>query len=120
MSDPETNYPQYLIQSALAAGVPWHRASDMTTEEVATVAQVRQGQIKELTQIAAWIAYNAAALTGVAVNAPSRFPKLEDAFPSLFERETHQDWRLMKERVEDFAQAKNKLHEEAHSAPERS
>jgi len=78
----------------------------MTTGEVAIAARVRQEQVKELSQIMAWIAYNAAALTGVAVNEPSKFPKLEDAFPSLFEQETHQDWRITKERIESYAKAK--------------
>ena len=95
------------MHSALAAGVPWHSVGDMTTEEVATVAHVRQEQIKELSQLMAWIVYNCAALTGVAINEPGKFPKLEDAFPSLFEREAQQDWRIMKERMEAYAKAKN-------------
>lgn len=57
----------------------------------------------------AWIAYNTAALTGVAINEPSKFPKLHDAFPSLFEQETQQDWRIMKERMEDFVRAKAEI-----------
>jgi len=79
----------------------------MTSEEVALADQVRQDQIKDLTQIMAWIAYNSAALTGVAVNQPSKFPKLQDAFPTLFEQETQQDWRITKERMEAFAKARN-------------
>jgi len=78
----------------------------MTTDEIALVTHVKQEQLKELTQIMAWIAYNGAALTGVAINEPSKFPKLEDAFPSLFEKQTHQDWRVMKERMEAYAKAK--------------
>ena len=81
----------------------------MTTEEVALVTHVRQDQIKELSQVLAWIVYNGAALTGVAINEPSKFPKLEDAFPSLFEQQTHQDWRIMKERVESFARAMDEI-----------
>ena len=54
----------------------------------------------------AWIAYNGAALTGVAVNEPGKFPKLYDAFPTLFEQETQQNWRVMKERMEEYANAK--------------
>ena len=64
--------------------------------------------MKELSQILAWIAYSGAALTGTAVNQPNKFPKLEDAFPSLFEREAQQDWRIMKERMGDFARTKHK------------
>ena len=79
----------------------------MTSQEVALVAHVRQEQIKEISQIVAWIAYNTAALTGVAINEPGKFPKLEDAFPSLFEKQDHQDWRIMKERMENYARAIN-------------
>ena len=86
-----------------------HNTGDMTAEEVALAAQVRQEQIKEFSQILAWIVYNGAALTGVAVNEPRKFPKLEDAFPSLFEQKEQQDWRLMKERMEDYARAKKEM-----------
>jgi len=79
----------------------------MSTSEIALKAQVKQEQNEEMAQMLAWIAYNNAALIAVAVNDPKRFPKLEDAFPSLFEqREQQQDWRIMKERMENFAKAK--------------
>jgi hypothetical protein len=78
----------------------------MTVEDIALAAQVRQEQNKELAQTLAWIVYNGAALTSVAVNDPKKFPKLEDAFPSLFERKEQQDWRVMKERMENWAKAK--------------
>ena len=54
----------------------------------------------------AWLCYNCAALTGVAVNDPKKFPAIEEAFPSLFEKKTQQDWWVMKQRVEDFAKRK--------------
>ena len=78
----------------------------MSAEDVALSAQVKQEQNKEFAQLLAWIVYNGAALTGVAVNDPKKFPKLEDAFPSLFEREEQQDWRVMRERVAEFAKAR--------------
>ena len=53
------------------------------------------------------IVYNGAALTGVAVNDPRRFPALEEAFPSLFEKKEQQDWWVMKERVEEFRISQN-------------
>ncbi|MCL2378297.1 MAG: hypothetical protein FWC77_04130 [Defluviitaleaceae bacterium] len=71
-------------------------------------ANARQDQMRELSQVMAWIAYGSAVLIGTAINEPKKFPKLEDAFPSLFEKQAHQDWRIMKERVEGFAQVKNK------------
>ncbi|HBU13064.1 MAG TPA: hypothetical protein DEB31_10205 [Clostridiales bacterium] len=75
----------------------------MTAEEITLAAYAKQEQNKEFAQMLAWIMYNGAALTGVAVNEPKRFPRLEDAFPSLFERKEQQDWRVMKERVESYA-----------------
>ena len=51
----------------------------------------------------AWISYNTAALTGVAMNDPKKFPPLEEAFPTLFEQKEQQDWWKMKERIEKFA-----------------
>ncbi|MDR2572148.1 MAG: hypothetical protein LBD23_17875 [Oscillospiraceae bacterium] len=63
----------------------------MSVADVALSAQVHQERTKEFTKILAWIVYNGAALTGVAVNDPKKFPKLEDAFPSLFERKEQQD-----------------------------
>lgn len=78
----------------------------MTAGEIGLSAYVKQEQNKEFAQTLAWIVYNGAALTGVAVNEPKRFPRLEDAFPSLFERKEQQDWRLMRERMEEYAKMK--------------
>jgi len=86
--------------------VPWRDIGDMTLEDIALAAQIRQEQKKEFAQLLAWIVYNGAALTGVAINAPKQFPQLEDAFPGLFERKEQQDWWVMKERMEKFAKAK--------------
>ena len=61
-------------------------------------------------QTLAWIAYNGAALTGIAVNNPKSFPKIEDAFPSLFEQKEQQDWWVMKQRVEDWAKLNRRKH----------
>lgn len=86
--------------------MPFKEIGGMSADEIALTAQAKQEQNKELAQLLAWITYNGAALTGVAINEPKKFPKLEDAFPSLFERKEQQDWRLMKERMEAFAKAK--------------
>ena len=77
----------------------------MTVGDIALAGQVKQEQTKELVQTLAWVVYNGAALTGIAVNNPKKFPSLEDAFPSLFERKDQQDWWVMKQRVEDWAKA---------------
>jgi len=78
----------------------------MVTNDIALAVQVRQEQQKEFAQLLAWIAYNGAALTSVAINDPKKFPKIEDAFPNLFEHTEQQDWRVMKQRIEDWAVAK--------------
>jgi len=78
----------------------------MTAEDIALSTQVRQDRIKEFTQLLAWIVYNGAALTGVAINDPKKFPALEDAFPSLFEKREQQNWWVAKQRMEAFAATK--------------
>ena len=105
--DPKENYPGYLMHTALSAGVPIGKIGGMSVDEIALTAQVKQEQDKELAQLLAWIVYNGAALTGVAINEPKKFPKLEEAFPSLFEKKDQQDWHIMKERMEGYAKLKN-------------
>ena len=75
-------------------------------EEISLAVSAEQERNKELAQTLAWIVYNGAALTGVAVNDPKKFPALADAFPSLFEKKEQQDWWVMKQRVEDYAKMK--------------
>ena len=78
----------------------------MTTEEITLAAEVSQERQKEFAQLLAWVVYNGAALTGVAFNDPKKFPAIEDAFPSLFEKKEQQDWWVMKERVENWTRAR--------------
>ena len=94
------------MHTALTAGISFGEISGMTVGDIALAVNVRQEQNKELAQTLAWIVYTGAALTGVAVNDPRKFPKLEDAFPSLFEKKEQQDWWVMKQRMEDFAKGK--------------
>lgn len=99
------DYSAYLYFKALAAGLPWPWIGGMSADEIAIASTAHQEQTKEQMRVLAWIAYNNAALTGVAINSPNQFPRLEDAFPSLFEREKQQDWRVMKKRMEAYAAA---------------
>jgi len=94
------------VLTALTAGIPWRDIGGMSVDEIALSAQVRGEQNKEFAQLLAWIVYNSVALTGVAMNDPKKFPKLEDAFPSLFEKKNQQDWWVMKQRMEEYAGAK--------------
>ena len=84
----------------------------MTADDIALLAQIRYEREyereKNFAATLASIMYNGAALIGIAVNEPRKFPKIGDAFPGLFERkeQDQQDWRIMKQRMEDFAKAK--------------
>jgi len=88
-------------------GIPYNEIGEMSADEITLAAQAKQELDEEHAQMQAWLIYNNAALIGVAVNDPKRFPKLEQAFPSLFEKKNQQDWRVMKARMESFARAKN-------------
>lgn len=55
----------------------------------------------------AWLIYTGASLTAIGFNDPKKFPSLEDAFPSLFEKKEQQNWIAMKERVEAFRKEQN-------------
>mgnify|MGYP004468385001 CR=1 FL=1 len=101
--DPKENYPEYLYQAALLAGVPLRDIDDLTAEDIVRAVNARQEQLNEFAKTLAWIGYNCAALSGVAINDPQKFPSLEEAFPTLFETTMQQDWWIMKERVEKFA-----------------
>ena len=81
----------------------------MSVEDIALTVQVHQKRIKELSQILAWAVYNGAALAGVAMNDPKKYPTLEEAFPDLFEKKEQQDWWKIKERLEQFRQVKRRI-----------
>ena len=57
---------------------------------------------KDFLRAIAWLIYTGASLTAIGFNDPKRFPSLEEAFPSLFEKKEQQNWVVMKERVEAF------------------
>ena len=82
---------------------------NITPEEVRLAVDVETEKQKDFYKMLAWIGYNTAALTGVAVNDPKKFPSLEEAFPNLFEKEEQQDWRRVKERVENFASLRKEI-----------
>ena len=107
--DPQENYPEYLMFTALRADIPFTEIENMTATEIALAVHAKHEQNKEKAQMQAWIAHSTAALIGLAVNEPKKFPNLEAAFPSLFEKKIQQkqDWRIMKARMEAYAKAKN-------------
>lgn len=79
---------------------------NVTPDEVRLAVDIESEKQKDFYKMIAWIGYNCVALAGVAVNEPKKFPKLEEAFPTLFERKEQQDWWVIKERVEKFAAKK--------------
>lgn len=79
----------------------------MAPVDIKIAADVELEKQKEFYRMMAWLAYNCASLVAVGVNDPKKFPALEDAFPNLFERKEQQDWWVMKERMEDWAKARN-------------
>lgn len=91
---------------ALWAKIPYRDYAFMTPEEVIMVANAEQEKQTEFIRMLAWLIYNNAALTVVGFNDPKKFPSLEDAFPSLFEKKQQQDWWVMKQRVEDYKASK--------------
>ena len=86
--------------------MPYDRLEQTTPGEIRTAVDVETEKQKDHYKMLAWIGYNCAALAGVAMNDPKKFPSLEEAFPTLFERKEQQDWWVMKQRVEDFARKK--------------
>ena len=77
-----------------------------TPSEIQLAVDVEKEKLMDLYKTMTWIGYNCAALIGVAINNPQKFPTLEEAFPTLFETTIQQDWWIMKERVEKFAAKK--------------
>ena len=81
----------------------------VTPDEVRLAVDVESEKQKDFYRMLAWIGYNCAALSGVAINDPKKFPSLEEAFPTLFDQTGQQDWWMMKERVEKFAKTRSSL-----------
>ncbi|WP_457792127.1 hypothetical protein [Anaeromassilibacillus sp. SJQ-5] len=108
--DPHEHYPEYLYYTALASGVSWRDIGTMSVEEIALASQAHQERTQEFARLLAWIVYNGAALAGIAMNDPKRYPTLEDAFPKLFEKKEQQNWWEIKERVNTYAKEWRDVH----------
>lgn len=80
----------------------------VTPDEVELAVEVENEKQKNFYKMMAWIGYNCAALSGIAMNDPKKFPSLEESFPTLFENKEQQDWRIMKERIEGWATMKGR------------
>ncbi|MBC8536891.1 hypothetical protein [Feifania hominis] len=91
-----------LLDSALQAGLPVSEFWQASPGEIGAAVRAREEQRMDSLRLLAWLFYSCAALTAVGVHDPKRFPGIQKAFPTLFEEEPAQDWRLMKQRVEDY------------------
>ena len=96
-----------LTQAALWAGIPFGDIGGLTPADVSAAVQIESEKQKDLIRIMAWLIYTGASLTAIGFNDPKKFPSLEDAFPSLFEKKEQQNWIAMKERVEAFRKEQN-------------
>ncbi len=82
------------------------QANNLTIQDITLTSEIKQEQYTGFIRTLAWLVYNNALLTTIGVNNPQKFPSIEDAFPTLFEKKEQQDWWIMKQRVEDWAKAK--------------
>lgn len=91
---------------------------DMTYKEIIETIKAYNRRKKADMQFQASIQYRLADLIGASVGRllddKIKLPPIEEAFPTLFddiiEKQTRkqQDWRIMKERMKDFASQHNK------------
>ena len=78
----------------------------LTPGEIINASKVKQDKYLDFIKTLAWLFYNGAALVSVGVNDPKKFPDLYGAFPSLFSEKEPQNWKVMKQRIEDYASNK--------------
>lgn len=79
----------------------------MPVDQLLDISRLRQKKENAQLRNLAAMLYNCASLIAVGFHDPKHFPTLEETFPQLFDRQeqapVQQDWRVMKQRVEDFA-----------------
>ena len=80
----------------------WH----LTPGEVALAVDTETEKQKDFYRVMAWLIYSGASLTAVGINNPKQFPTLEEAFPSIFEKQEQQNWWITKQRIEAFSKVK--------------
>ncbi|MDD3840758.1 MAG: hypothetical protein PHP06_09350 [Clostridia bacterium] len=80
---------------------------EMTYGEIRAAIEGNQKKLKTQMQIKASIAYQLGSLVGIAFNEPEKYPKIEKAFPNLFDdvidnEPRQQSWQIMKARIEQY------------------
>lgn len=77
----------------------------MTLYEIRAAIKGYNKNLENKMKLDAALAYELAGLVGIAINDPKKYPKSVDkAFPGMFKEELgkQQDWRVMKQRIEDY------------------
>jgi hypothetical protein len=110
-----------LYQPACEAGIDAAAYWDMTYGEIVAAIKAHASRHKVELQQAAYLAYQQAhvitAMMSRVLGGKKSPPTIHQAFPGLFpqaERPQQQDWRLMKARMEVYADAKKKWGEKQH------
>lgn len=78
----------------------------LTPGDITDIVDVEAKKQKDFYRMMAWLFYTGASLTTVGFNNPKKFPELEEAFPTLFEKQQQQDWWIIKQRIESFEKAR--------------
>ena len=95
-----------MTQSAPWAGISFTDIDGLTPGDIVDIVNIEAEKQKDFYQMMAWIVYTGAYLTAIGYNNPKKFPTIDEAFPTLFEKKEQQDWRIMKERVEQYKKMK--------------
>lgn len=109
--------------AAVECGIDPLRFWDMTLWELERAMKAKQKQQKQELQTRAFIAYQQAGVTAAlmarAWGSKQKVPELSTVFPGLFpadeqdgRQSRQQDWRIMKARMEAYAEARRKWGEQ--------
>ena len=73
---PFTEPPPFVRAAQTGAGIPLKNMGTLMPNEVATAVEIENEKQKDFYKMLTWMCYNCAALTGVAMNDPKKFPSL--------------------------------------------
>lgn len=112
MPDPDHDMLSVLFRHAVWSGVPLKDFEGLPVPMILEASRIQQEKERETWKTFAMMIYNLASLITVGFHDPKHFPAIEEAFPQLFEAEkpVQQDWRIMKQRIEEFMMQKSAKH----------